>query len=393
MRHSFKPNKDAKFLDVGRNETFKGFLAQETLRLYTHYFETDGASQTLVEDTTVEFAEQGSIAPGIVGIGTSSTVLQSLVTKDLIAGRTYSLYLGQGYDRAGGAVNGSNTFGGYDSGRFTGEVHQYQMKTSNSSPFTVRVKDVFITMPDSERVSLFDTARFPTKDGASAPGPFEAQLSTDQFPLSLPYSVTQNFISHLDATEDNTWGDNSFKLKNPFSGSLSIVLDDGFTVTLPQEIVSNASNITPIQKRSKDDESPFLLSAAFLSQIYLMADFDTYSFFLAEAVQKNNIVMPVTFCPKSVPVAYVRPNQNAWVREGLIGAVVGGVLGGIGIGICVYCFAVAWMRRRIEKRQERELEQGRTAAKMEQLEIEECVPEFEGPPRRAKKSLFPWRKS
>jgi hypothetical protein len=179
---------------------------------------------------------------------------------------------------------------------------------------------------------------------------------------------------------------------------LSVVLEDGFTVTLPPEMLSNASNITPVQKREKGDERPFLLGAAFLTQVYLMADFDAYTFYLADAVQKNNVVMPVTFCPKSTPTPYSRPKQNAWVKEGLIGAVVGGVLGGIGIGVCMYCFAVAWMRRRVQKKQEAEWERqleakGMGGKKMQQLEIEEVVPQFEGPPRRKeKRALFPWMK-
>lgn len=319
-------------------------------------------------------------------MGLSSTVLQDLASRGMIAGRTYSLYIGQGFDRAGGAVNGSNTFGGYDAGRFTGNVHQYPMKTSNPNPMSVRVKDIIITdsKDTNSNVSLFDTAKFPN----TKPNTFEAQLTTDQYPLSLPYDITQNFISHLGAEQDNTWGDNSLKLKNPFNGTLSIVLDDGFTVTIPPEVLMNASNITPIQDRAENSDDPFYLSAAFLGQVYLMADFDSYTFFLAEAIQKNNAVMPTTFCPKSTPTAYVKPKQNAWVQQGLIGAVIGGVLGGIGIGICAYCFVLGFKRRREEKKLERELEKGKQA-KIAQMEIEEA-PEFDPPPKTS--TPFFWKK-
>jgi hypothetical protein len=319
-------------------------------------------------------------------MGFDSTVLQDLVAADMIAGKTYSLYIGQGFDRAGGAVNGSNTFGGYDSGRFTGPAHQYPMNTAKLNPMTVRVKDIYIT--DSKdvnnNVSLFDTAKFPSMK--STPDVFEAELTTNQYPLSLPYEITQNFMTHLGAEKDNYWGDNSLKIKNGFSGSLSIVLEDGFVVTIPAEVLVNASNITPIQNREEGSNAPFYLSAAFLGQVYLMADFEAQQFYLAEAVQKNNAVMPVTFCPRSVPQAYQRPKQSAWVSQGLIGAVIGGVLGGAGIVICVWCFVLGFRRRRAEKKEERDMEKAKQA-KFAQMEIEE----FDAP-LKTSTPFFPWKK-
>jgi len=379
---------DFQSLDMNNNDTFMGTFGQDTVRLYTHYFETDGASQSLLENSTIEIAQSGSTYPGIVGMGLSSTVLRDLAAKDMIAGRTYSLYIGQGFDRAGGLVNGSNTFGGYDAGRFTGDVHKYPMQDT-MNPMSVRVKDIIITNSNdpSSNVSLFDNTKFPSMK--TAPGPFDAELTTDQFPLSLPYEITQNFISHLGAVKDNTWGDNSLKLKDAFTGTLSIVLDDGFVVNIPPEVLVNASNITPIQDRDEDSTAPFYLSSAFLGQVYLMADFESRNFFLAEAVQKNNAVMPQTFCPKSTPAAYVRPKQSAWVSQGLIGAVIGGVLGGIGIAGFAWCFVLGCRHRRAEKKaekMEKELEKGRQA-KYAQMEVED-VPEFDPPPKSAKPSFW-----
>ncbi len=230
--HSYVEPNDLTNLDP-RQEKLEGRLGRDTVRLYTHYFEVEAASQTLLENSIVEVAEEGTITPAILGMGFSSTVLRDLAAKDVIAGRTYSLYIGQGFDRAGGAVNGSNTFGGYDSGRFTEPVHKYPMNTARMNPMTVRVKDIVITGPKDSNTStsLFDPIAFPNM--VSRPDTFEAELTTDQYPLSLPYQITQNFISRLNAEQDNTWGDNSLRLKSAFEGTLSIVLEDGFTVTLP----------------------------------------------------------------------------------------------------------------------------------------------------------------
>ncbi|KAK7189000.1 hypothetical protein DPSP01_004105 [Paraphaeosphaeria sporulosa] len=387
---TFIEDKDYQTLDTAPNSTIKeSFYGHDSLRLYTHYFETDGAWQTLVDNSSVEVVEEGTAKPAVVGLGTSSTILNDLAARNQICGKMYSLYIGQGFDRAGGAVNGSNVFGGYDAGRFIDPVHKYSMGSAGENHLNVRVKDIIISETNNANanVSLFDTAAFPSM--SSRPDTFDAQITTDQYPLSLPYEITQNFISHLQAEEDNTWGDNSLKLKNAFNGSMTIILDDGFEVTIPPSVLMNASNITPVQSRAKDSNEPFYLSTAFLTQVYLMADFEKQSFFLATAVQKNNMVMPTPFCPGSTPTAYQRPNQGAFVKQGLIGAIVGGVLGGIGIGICAYCFIASCRRRVAERRIEKRAEEGRKAAKMAQFEVEE-VTEFDPPPKSA--TPFFWKK-
>lgn len=385
---SFVESENFKTLDSS-NTLLSGFFGQETIRLYTHFFETDGASQTLVENSTIQVAERGSITPARVGIGSSSTLLRDLAGRDMIAGKTYSLYIGQGFDRAGGAVNGSNVFGGYDSGRFTGEPHKYPMNIANVNPMSVRIKDVVITnSKDNINVSLFDNTVF--TDMKSRPEDFEAQITTEQFPISLPYQLTKNFIARLGAEKDNTWGDNSLKLKSAFNGTLSIVLEDGFTVTLPPEVLTNASNITPVQDRDEKSTTPFYLGAAFLTQVYLMADFESNNFFLAPAVQKNNMVMPQTFCPRSTPVAYERPQQSQWQRQGLIGAVLGGVIGGMGLIAALYCLWITWLRKRDERKLRRELKKNQKQ-KMEQMDVEEA-PIFDPPPKNAAKAIF-WRRN
>lgn len=315
-------------------------------------------------------------------MGPSSTLLQDLASREMIAGKTYSLYIGQGFDRAGGKVNGSNVFGGYDSGRFSGTPHQYPMNMNSVTPMSVRIKDIIVTQTqDGANQSLFNAQDFP--DMKSTPQTFEAQLSTEQFPLSLPYQITQNFIGAASARKDNYWGDNSLKAASTFNATLSIVLEDGFTVTIPPEVLRNFSDITPIQSRNEDDNSPFVLGSAFLGQVYLMADYDSSTFFLAPAVQNNNMVMPVTFCPKSVPVAYVRPKQDQWVSQGLIGAVIGGVVGGFGCLAVMYCLYVSWLRKSDERRLKRDLARNEQA-KLEQIDIE-FAPSFEGPPKSSVK--------
>ena len=155
----------------------------------------------------------------------------------------------------------------------------------------------------------------------------------------------------------------------------------------------NASNITPIQDREESANTPFYLGTAFLGQVYLMADYETSNFYLAKAIQKNNMVMPVTFCPKSTPVAYQRPDQSQWQKQGLVGAVVGGVIGGLGIIAASYCIWVTWMRKKDERKLKRELQRN-SQRKLEQMDIEDAAPKFDPPPKsvNAAKAMF-WRKN
>lgn len=389
MRHSFVSQPNLQTLDRGGNSTFKGFFGQDTIRLYTHYFETDAASATLLENSTIEIATQGAIVPSRVGVGSSSTVLRDLAARDIIAGKTYSLYIGQGFDRAGGVVNGSNVFGGYDSGRFTGTPNKYPMNIANVNPMSVGISDIIITdSTDNSNFSLFDNKVFTDMKAPAAA--FEAQITTEQFPLSLPYQITKNFIARLGAQRDNTWGDNSLKLKNTFNGTMTIVLEDGFRVTFPPEVLMNASNITPVQDRPEDSKLPFMLGSAFLGQVYLMADYESNNFFLAEAVQKNNMVMPVSFCPRTTPVAYELPDQSNWEKQGLVGAVIGGVIGGMATLAALYCLWVALLRRKDSRRLRKELEKNQKS-KMAQFDVEEA-PSFDPPPLKAAKVLF-WKKT
>ncbi|OCK76380.1 acid protease [Lepidopterella palustris CBS 459.81] len=366
-------------LDSNMNGSYTGIFGKDDLHLYTHYFETDGASQNIVSNYTLEVATNGSVSPGVIGIGLSSTLLQSLFDEGLIAGRTYSLYVGSGMDRAGGVINGSNTFGGYDAGRFTGLVHKYPMNISDSNPLSVYIQDIVLNDPTglTQNISLFDPKSFPTLH--SRPDAFEAKITTDQYPLSLPYEITQNYIAQLAAIPSGN-ADGSLKLNKPFNGTMSLILSDGFTITLPADVMFNTSGLSPVAVRDQNSTEPFYFSVAALSQVYLMADFDSYSFYLAQAIAQQQAVMPVTFCPKTTPSPYNPPRQSNFVAQGMIGAVIGGVIGGSGIIGFAICFGLAWARQRAQRKKEKRYEEEMARAKTMQFDADG---KFEAPLRTA----------
>ncbi|TLD35477.1 acid protease [Venturia nashicola] len=316
----------------------------DDIHLYTHWFLTDSAFQTLADDAPVEFANAGDTDPGIVGMGSSSTILERLLQLNLIAAKTYSLYIGTGMERAGGVVNGSNTFGGYDAGRFKNPVHTYKMDLANSDYLPVTVTDITIDDPsnsDFKNKSIMDNGKS-----------FEARITTDRYPMLFPSGVTKNF-AHLLSAKSSDYSDNSLRLDKPFKGTMTIHIGD-FKIKLPSSIVSNATNISPVQENDDDNyDGPFYLSTAFLTQVYLMLDFESSQFHLAEAYQKNNYVIPTTFCPGTIPVPHNYNSGSAFLKQGLIGAVVGGVIGGSAILTALTMWFMFWRRNQYAKDQEK----------------------------------------
>lgn len=260
-------------------------------------------------------------------MGLQSTVLEGLFQQGLIAARTLGYYGGSSTPRAGGVINGSIAWGGYDSGRFTDPVHTYDMDTASADYLPLNVTNIVIESSDgATNVSLFDREKFSNLE--SGDNTFTAKLSTDQFPISLPYQITQNFKKAVSASASDL-SDGSLRLNKTFNGTMTFVLSDGFRVTLPHDVLYNVSGNSPIQDRKEKDTSPFYLSLPFLSQVYLMMDYDASVFHLATAIQENQFVVPASFCPHDTPAAFTRPQHGSFSKAGLIGAVVGGVIGGL----------------------------------------------------------------
>jgi hypothetical protein len=316
----------------------------DDIYLFTHFFETDPAFATEIPGAPVEYGLGGAVSPGRLGIGSSSTILQRLVDVGKIAGRTYSLYIGSGMDRAGGVVNGSSVFGGYDAGRFKGPVHSQPMDLTNPDYLPVTVSNIVLTDPSNsgKNVSIMDNGQA-----------FDARITLEQYPMSLPFQVTQNFMSILGA-KTTDYPDNSVQLTKPFNGTMTITLSNGFQVTLPPHVIYNASGIAPVAFRGKTDNSPNYLSLAWLSEVYLMLDFETSQFHMAQAIAKNAYVMPTTFCPNTIPVPYdYSTKASTFVTSGLIGAVVGGVIGGSALIVLAAAIYIFWQRNKSIRDQEK----------------------------------------
>jgi hypothetical protein len=217
----------------------------------------------------------------------------------------------------------------------------------------LNITDVRIASADgSTNASLLDNGKFPNL--GSGDHSFVGRLTSDQFPIHLPYQVTQNFIKTLSAVPSGL-SDGSLRINKTFNGNMTFTLSDGFQVTIPSDVLYNATGLSPVADRKQDDNSPFYLSLPFLAQIYLMMDYESSVFHVATAVQENVMVMPTPFCPHSTPTAYATPAASSFKKKGLIGALIGGIIGLIvlstlGFFIVKMCIA----ERKIQKQEKAE---------------------------------------
>ncbi|KAL2010486.1 hypothetical protein VTN00DRAFT_6293 [Thermoascus crustaceus] len=319
---TWKADKAYKSTDINSSSEDAVF-GSDTVHLYTHFFQTEPVSETTVDNFPLKVISNGSAVPGKLGLGPQSTLLTKLYDDSLISSRSFGLYVGNGSPQTKGSiVNGSLTLGGYDSKRFTGGVYKYTLDSSGANPFRVHVKQIILHDDGGEvqNVSLVKG------DG------FDAQITTDQYALSLPADVTRAYADALDAATPSGDADSSFRINNkPFNGTMSVILSTGFTVKRQNISWSNAVVAGRQQNlnRSNDDNGrgpeQFYLGNAWLSQVYLVANYDDNTFHLAQAVQDTDFVSLQTLCPGDVPRPYADPDTSSFAKRGLVGAVIGGV--------------------------------------------------------------------
>ncbi|KAF4303719.1 putative peptidase a1 [Botryosphaeria dothidea] len=352
---SWKLDHDYQTADLTETAFNDSFGGNDVLVMYTHYFRTDPAWQTLLPNFTFTMATSGSRNPGILGMGQRSTMLQRLFEAGMIAGHTYALYIGNSFKRAGGQAIGSNTFGGYDPRRFEGEVHNYSMQLGAANPLQVRVSDVVLDDPTgfTRNVSLLNHTAFPDLPDDLADG-FDARITTDQFPFRLPRQVVRNYKRQLGAVASNE-ADRSLQLSKPYNGTMTVVLNDGFRVTIPPEMMFNDVGLSPVEDDDGDEDySDFFLGSAWLTQVYLMMDYENYSFHLAQAIPMAPFNQPTTWCPRTVPrPAAQQRGGRGFASNGMIGAVIGGVIGGLALIALALWLYVWWVRRQMVKAERR----------------------------------------
>jgi hypothetical protein len=307
--------------------------------------------------------------------------MQSLVDQEMISAKVYSMFTGDGMIRAGpGLHTGGATYGGYDAARMTGKVHTYDMDLSQPDFLPVTITDIVVDDPNNSQVSNRSIL-----DNGSA---FEVRITTDQYPMRLPAKVTQNFAALLGANSSDS-SDGSLQSSQPFRGAMKIRLDDGFEITLPKETVLPPNGLFPVQETDEDYDGPFYLSTAWLSQVYLTLDYDAKKFHLAQAILNTTYIIPRTLCPGDTPEPHNYNGKNSsFIKNGMIGVVLGGVIGGVFVTAAIIFVFVWWRRHQITKEQQQKNQAAAEAGKTrnsDDVEMESLSPDGQVP-------KFPWSK-
>ncbi|OAP57755.1 hypothetical protein AYL99_08493 [Fonsecaea erecta] len=336
--------------------------ALDTFNLFTHYYDPSPPNITRIPNfpLTVLSNYSASTTPwfgpaGLLGLGPKSTLLEHLYNLELISSRSFGLYMGTGYEQANGAVNGSLTLGGYDSGRFEGDVYNFTIRPAQPdaqhSPFVVSVEQMTLTASDGTETDLLTEG-------------FDAHIITSQYQLNLPSDVLQKFSQQTGATPSH---DNLevFRLPDDFDSTLTITLESGLSVTYDSDWLKNVSNNSPISTGTVSGKSTNktvnFFGTAFLSQLYFMANYDSSppTFHLANALPHAPYVFTQTLCPNTIPTPAPKSSLTGFGTSGLTGAILGGAIGGIGLSFAVYWLLRKWMQRRVWRQQAEQAMKGK----------------------------------
>jgi hypothetical protein len=275
---------------------------------------------------------------GLIGLGPSSSLLTTLFKAGKIPSLSYGLFLGSAYPRnnasSGTPLNGSLTLGGYDAARFTGPVHSFPISSNNpGASLQVPVTSITLTSPSNSTNTTTPQNLLPT--------PFTAHLSTSQYELTFPSS-----LSPLLAT-----------IQNPSSNlTLTLTLGPNLTITFSPSLLST-------QPIKYSPTGPYILGTSLLSSLYLTVHHDatTPVFFLAPAVSPApSYIAPTTLCGDKTPTPQGTANLSVFVKNGLVGLVVGVSIAALAVGVLIAgcmgwkcCFCCGGLRRKSSGRKER----------------------------------------
>ncbi|TGO74448.1 hypothetical protein BELL_0282g00100 [Botrytis elliptica] len=324
-----------------------------------------------------DWGEQGYNPQMAIGLGTNSTILNTLYSSGQIASRTWSMFWGRTGATAATQLDGSFVFGGYDRAKVTGSNYTRNLsysKTSCSSGMLVTITNIVLNFSNGTDASLFAGVESAAMQACIQPS----------FPVLMTIPTSPYFINFEELT-NQTITDRSFgryyygmlygNNSSPYTGDFSITLDSGISVRIPNDqlvvpnltidhtsgaMVANVSEpelvLNAIQSINANDLPQ--LGRQFLSAAYLMLnqDANTFTLWQANPTQKEDLVavdrsnnLIDDFCtspstpnnnsaggdtgsPSSVPISSSTPSSTSTANSQKSGKVSTGVIVGAAIG-------------------------------------------------------------
>ncbi|MCJ1475708.1 hypothetical protein MMC13_004371 [Lambiella insularis] len=283
-----------------------------------------------------------------LAIGPNSSFLEWLSSASLVPSKVLGIYFGSRSQLEG--ADCLMTIGGIDKSRLNGPFTNFSTQADYvvaPCPLQVLVSDIRLNNANGSFSLLADS---------------EATVAACIDPLQNSFTLTPSMYAQLAMVinQSNT-SYNGIPTdpasSEPLLGNLSITLSNGFQTTIPHyELVSqmrgssstgaytivDPTRITTALGSTANTTTP-ILGGVFLSQLYLMIDYKNQMFGLAPAVVENlgsqkAEVIPVcnaTMTASSGPVA----------TKSNVGAIAGGVVGGVLGLLLLYAIALCVWRR------------------------------------------------
>ncbi|KAF7897927.1 uncharacterized protein EAF01_008893 [Botrytis porri] len=257
-----------------------------------------------------DWGEQSYYPQMAIGLGTNSTILNTLYSSGQIASRTWSMFWGRTGATSATQLDGGFVFGGYDRAKVTGANYTRSLTYSKTSCFSgmlVTITNMVLNFPNGTDASIFGGIESDAIQACIEPSyPVLLTIPTDPYFLNFE-EITNQTIS------DRSFGMYYYGLlygggprdSTPYAGDLTIELDSGISVRIPNDqlivpnlsidhtsgaIVANASEpelvLNAIQAGNANDLPQ--LGRQFLTAAYLMLNQDAKTFTLWEANPTEN---------------------------------------------------------------------------------------------------------
>ncbi|KAJ8068501.1 hypothetical protein OCU04_004051 [Sclerotinia nivalis] len=284
-----------------------------------------------------DWGEQGYFPQMAIGLGTNSTILNTLYSSGQIASRTWSMFLGRTGATAATQLDGGFVFGGYDRAKVTGANYTRSLTYSRTSCFSgmlVTITNMVLNFPNGTDASIFGGIESDAIQACIGPS----------YPVLLTVP-TDPYFNNFEQLTKQTITDRSFGTyyygmlygggphdSTPYAGDLTIELDSGISVRIPNDqlvvpnlsidhtsgvMIANASEpelvLNAIQAVNANDLPQ--LGRQFLTAAYLMLNQDAETFTLWQANPTENEDL-VAVDGKNIPIddfctSPSTPNNNS----------------------------------------------------------------------------------
>ncbi|KAB8291748.1 hypothetical protein EYC80_006543 [Monilinia laxa] len=257
-----------------------------------------------------DWGEQGYYPQMAIGLGTNSTILNTLYSSGQIASRTWSMFWGRTGATAATQLDGGFVFGGYDRAKVTGTNYTRSLTYSRTACFSgmlVTITDMVLNFPNGTDASMFAGIESDAIQACIEPSyPVLLTVPTDPYFINFEVLTDQGLSGRSFGTYyyGMLYGNGPDDSK-PYAGDLTIELDSGISVRIPNDqlvvpnlsidhasgaMVANASEpelvLNAIQAVNANDLPQ--LGRQFLTAAYLMLNQDAKTFTLWQANPTEN---------------------------------------------------------------------------------------------------------